>query len=257
VDASIAPPIFYPVALQFVDQQRGWFALSIAGGNLGGASFYATSDGGSSWTKVAGLQGFNGSPGPVHFATPNDGWEAWIGQEIDAYVTHDGGLSWQGTSFLPRGGLGDANAWNSGFASGVLGPNDGMVPADYGGSDPENPKTGIYVTRDAGRTWTLANPAPAYGGVMYFVSPETWVQATEENVFATQNGGADWQASDAAWPEVEGDICSRELQRIAFADADRGWAVLRTKSSVNSVPKIASTFVATEDGGRTWQVLRP
>lgn len=257
-DGSEGPPIFYPLALQFVDAQHGWFALSYAGGTMGGTSFYATKDGGASWSQVGGPHGFTGASGPVHFAGANDGWQAWESPEANAYVTHDGGQNWQATSFSQPAGLGDAWAWNGPFSSGDLGAGNGVIPADhYGGDGPEDAKTGIYVTHDAGRTWTFANPTPAQGGVMYFVSPEIWVQATEEHVFVTQNGGVDWEAADAAWPEAQADMCSREPLRLAFADADHGWALVRTNQVGASGTAVELALLATEDRGHTWRILSP
>lgn len=258
VDPTVAPPTFYPLALQFVDAQVGWFVLAYAGGMLGSSQFFGTDDGGASWRPLAGLQGLNGSWGPVRLVSVDAGWEVWNFGEGDVAVTHDGGRSWQMASLPQPAGLGDAQAWVNQeghyFAEGpAMGPDDGVIPANhYGGDDPDNPKAGLYVTQNAGRSWTFAGRAPGNGGAMFFISPETWVQAAG-NLYVTDNGGADWQAIAVDWPQAVGmsSACVFEPQQIAFADLDHGWALLSSKG-------IAGVFlVTTENGGRSWHALAP
>ncbi len=68
------PPALWLRGLEFVDTQHGWLTAGNAGGNLGFALLYGTTDGGETWEQLAGLQGFSGSGGTVTMANASEGW---------------------------------------------------------------------------------------------------------------------------------------------------------------------------------------
>ncbi len=251
MDPAVAPPLFGPQTLQFLDAQTGWFVLAGASGNHGGTTFYGTTDGGASWRRLSGLFGHNGAYGVVHFASLTDGWEAWSDGRENVQVTHDGGETWERTWFAQDTGVRDDRSWLGSFAYGALGPTEGVIPASHY-EDSSVRKTNIYATHDAGRTWTLVGPAPAADGKMFFLSAETWFQATEQKIYRTEDGGMGWQAVDVRWASALPDnTCSLEPKQLQFADAGHGWALLTNEA------QSTTALVATDDGGQTWRVLNP
>ncbi len=246
VDPNAAPPVFAPLALQFVDARTGWFALLGAGGTESETMIFSTLDGGASWSGLPGVYGFTGSMGPLHFANAQEAWQVRDENPFNVSVTHDAGRSWDEVTFQRPTGSGAASSWLGAFAYGDIGRNVGMVPAqfDYGAGG-----TGIYVTGDAGMTWSLASRAQDSCGVFDFVSASTWLQATVSNLFTTREAGAHWGAVDVTWPTTAAAGVPAPL-RIEFADAQHGWAVISESSD-------SAALVATDDGGHTWRILRP
>lgn len=93
----------------FLNAQQGWF---LTGGEPGaGQEFkdlYGTTDGGRTWSLVAGPSikplapgplGSSGYVGPLAFATPNDGWIAL--QRGGVWQTTDGGKHWSPIKAIP------------------------------------------------------------------------------------------------------------------------------------------------------------
>lgn len=113
----------------------------------------------------------------------------------------------------------------------------------------------LYVTRDAGRTWThrnLAVPGPYQQGAIQTDTPSFFSSGrgvlpvilyverrpTELIAYHTRNGGASWIATT---PLVVKDM----LALSTFADGNHGWVTDRAK------------LYRTVDGGYRWSALAP
>jgi photosystem II stability/assembly factor-like uncharacterized protein len=173
--------------LSFVNATTGWVTgrLPVNGYTL----LYRTRDGGSTWypqslplspTEVSSQLFilpplfFNATDGilPVSFNTGN-------GVSLDVYVTHDGGITWKGTTPLAAStSTVDFIDMSHGWVS------DGTL---------------LYVTSDSGQHWTRLSPGGSFQGItqLDFVSSNIgWaIGATASNALTllkTEDGGHTW-----------------------------------------------------------------
>ena len=170
-----------------LDRARG-FASGSCQGRL--PFLFRTEDGGATWRRqllpAAGQDGPNAGPcfcgigGPV-FPTANDGFLVVTGDVRMVYATHDGGLTWQPTSY-PL----DTNAGGIEFVDPLHGwLRDGRA---------------LYGTANGGATWTLFSQVLDGGPLSFISSSEGWAwlrQGWEETgppaLIHTADGGKTWK----------------------------------------------------------------
>lgn len=200
-------------SIRFASPLRGWLT--------GGAAYnqqFITSDGGSSWTeqhfappaslataKVLALApprmvDSNHSVMPVQFVDSGDN------NSVDFYVSNDGGVTW--TSTTPQS----------------IDPSAGAVVQTADVIDQNNwvfsVKGKIYVTNNAGASWSVSSP--------------DWASHDQ------MGGSADPNAAPS-------------LSSLSFTSVNVGWAILLTEHcSAFKQCKSATELVRTDDGGRTW-----
>lgn len=258
-------------AVQFLDNRHGW---AVGGESLPYADatrgvVLRTRDGGASWTRIqnASLPLLTG----VKFFDANSGIAFGVGstaRPAGVYVTHDGGASWQP---LPGD---DAGQW---LAGDFLDPEAGAVAGTAGQyatlarrrvvrsplATPSlrsfhamrltAPVGGwavgdgglVMTTGDLGRSWQsppgdLPNGASDHFDIHALAVHESnvWIAGSPgTRVFHSPDHGRTWQAFATNH--------FAPLRALAFVDATHGWAV----GDLGSI-------LATNDGGRTWQVQR-
>ena len=67
-----------------------------------------------------------------------------------------------------------------------------------------------------------------------------WAVGARGAILATNDGGAHWHAQDSG--------TTHRIRAVAFADAERGWAIANGKATGG----VASAILTTGDGGETW-----
>ena len=170
-----------------LDEQTAW----VGGVIYAPETFYLfkTSDGGQSWSSqtipvAPGMQGTEVAidNGPI-FTTQSDGIlpVRFTGETLRTgfYATHDGGMNWEFSSFMPGAGTVD-------FVS----PSDGFF---WTGEQ-------FFFTVDGAGTWTTLNPNILFGDSfagMDFVNTNTgWVWTYDPTgqygLFKTTDGGTTW-----------------------------------------------------------------
>jgi hypothetical protein len=249
-----APGLSWRGDLAYVSGDDGWFSANQDDIDAGlGVTLFRTVDGGVSWEEIAKLPPAQASTvstpcfaqPTAAFANPTTGWLAGGGcvtAEFD--VTQDGGATWTPQS-LPLDNLGlelEAPVFTSGQDGSMLGFSGGG-----GGS------VLVYVTVDAGETWT-AHAAPGwYPHAVDFIDADTgWLLSTDTmeagypaGLYATHDGGETWttlQPLDNGPPTVEGFVLNGSV--LDFVSPSLGWTDTRTGT--------ADTILQTTDGGLTW-----
>ncbi|MBN2147650.1 MAG: DUF1906 domain-containing protein [Anaerolineales bacterium] len=243
VEIPGAPPGAVPLALTFIDSERGWLSLSLpssANFNLG--LLYRTQDGGQSWQALP-LPG----AGSVHFNTPEIGWA--LVEDI-LYCTRDGGQSWTVQSpILP----GEAGAVFYSLPT-FFDPQSGLLPVTL--LDPYSPRMEIYATADGGLTWTMVSALPLQPEdalldaslLTTFLDPQHWwVAHSSGDLHLSQDGGHTWQLYQATLP--------RGALKMAFEEPQAGWLLTSGGDCTSLGCTLFSGLWQTSDGGLTWMPL--
>lgn len=233
--------------VQFLDSLRGCAAAS--GGNV-----LVTDDGGESW-RPARAEGVPGTAlFDLQFVDAAHGWAAGPGAVVRST---DGGESWHRVVRSV-----DDDASPTAFAVHFLDDSHGWLASDGGK---------LMRTDDGGRNWVAVplplkkDEHPILRDVTFLDDARGWVVGDGGVIFHTEDGGTTWmrQANGVpvvrplekgekprhdVLPELEGLPEKLALQAIAFADANRGWAVGSWSDVAQSV------VLGTRDGGASWAV---
>ncbi len=122
-----------------------------------------------------------------------------------------------------------------------------------------NAGKGIWITRDAGRSWTLSLTAPeprTFYDSCFINDQEGWVVfGLLPHLFHTQDGGATWQPMAVAVIQTSDTPVnpgSLFMTRIYFKDSRQGIGTF----VIDSFPHWGGSIVArTEDGGKHWREI--
>jgi photosystem II stability/assembly factor-like uncharacterized protein len=246
----------------FLDADHGWIGWS----DSKGMNLARTGNGGKLWEQVT----FPGTDHPVKFSFINER-EGWLLTSGDAammhsrkkiYHTGDGGKTWElisgDTGYIPGDSATPDALPQVGISTSLVFRNaeDGFVTMD-------NPVSGtmlLYRTRDGGKSWrpvSLTAPEGISGAIAYSrlsapvfsggqltagIMPAMLHIGDRDVVtlYRTEDGGASWRPVAVPDPQAIADP-----DRIAFADADHGWAVSGD-----------GRIMRTNDGGESWQTVQ-
>lgn len=243
--------------LTFLDANNGWMLADLGvGAGSNAVAVYQTSDGGATWSRKftndpnlhnAGdslpLGGLKSGLGMLNMRT------AWVygvvysSGTIYLHRTDDGGITWAPVRSLslPKGAEDSELGIDPGqmqFVSATV----GFMALRMSGVVTE---TALYVTTDAGNTWSLTPTLIRGGGSADFLS------ATEVVIY---NGDQFYATRDAArtWSIIPPDVAfSETFAMMDFVSALTGW-VITVDLSTNH-----RTLYRTSDGGATWLPVVP
>jgi hypothetical protein len=264
--------------LGFLDARHGWLvtdsgrtAFDKTNTSLVGQpitrSAYATSDGGRTWALLTTVHEGDGSTlgtialacsmNGLTFTSLNDGWLTWdsscsIGAtappppptpvKAQVAVTHDGGRTWQPV-VLPSVGSGQdymCTAHPPVFTS-----SQGVLAVDCGGISSAG-FSGVYTTRDGGRSWTFRR-LPFFSQQLDFVDANTgWTfDARTVSLYRTTDSGSNWV-------RVKQFVGEQNPNGLSFVSSTVGFALTARYSADGKSGY--STMWSTTDGGLTWSV---
>ena len=257
---SVPLPPYEANEIVFSDPSHGWLLASQPDPNLqpnaAGSTgqlghFFATTDGGSTWTELAwpwaSVNGFAG----VQFRRPGDGWRGTGASEPTVYSTVDGGASWQPHALPLNSQANPVPASKSDFAFNTfvnLLPGAGVLAIiSYRESVAySSPTFNAYTSFDGGTTWRSVEPPPdsTAWDFAYQDSSHWWAMPP----------GTLWKSSYAgrSWQRVSQQV-DYWVYRPQIIDAKHAWAVLYP---LNGKP--GTGLAMTSDGGVHWtQVNTP
>lgn len=237
-------------AVNFADDLHGWVMVSIAAAAsdplpLPHEKFWATEDGGSTWTFLDG-DGLVRSP--IHFQPPTVAFlDADRGVASNTACgnltryeykrTIDGGRTW--TPIGPPAGaalqdltvVSISAVWTSGRTNCTRG-------------QPVPPRRGAYLSRDLGRSWQFldvsAEPIESRVRAMLVAEDQSIELSYSDTTYRSADGGASWAR---IWPEPT----------TQFEAADGKYAVAFAGPSVGMAISASGRLLRSTDGGRIWQ----
>ena len=245
----------YVQNLTFADPSHGWvLARQYARDFIAGGHLWATSDGGTHWTKVGHVV----RSGASEFTSARQGWHLVVGDPLswDAtglYVTDDGGVSWHTYNVAPGAKV---------ISLPVFAGQQGLIATQAGASH-----VTLLFTSDGGQTWKATAPVNVPAPTVYLQNPSSaflWTvevggpkdpggpAALEDILYITHDAGRTWQRI-----QMRGRTLQRLLRegygisKIQFLRDDRVGFML-----VNSLvfsPQTGSIVLVTDNGGLTWQ----
>ncbi len=250
--SSTATP-FSSGKIAFLDENNGWMMadLGVGAGSMA-VSVFQTSDGGVTWNRqytndpnlegagdslpmgglkydiapltmqTAWIYGVTYSTGTAYLFRTDDAGKTWSLAPLDLSIEAQGAeLSVDQLKFLSN-------------TQGVLilrinGPMIRMV---------------VYITNDAGNTWTPSGETVPGGNLGDIVSAQEIVFYGTDQFYVTQDAGATW---NVVAPDV---VFGESLTMMEFASASIGWVITTDPSGHHTLYK-------TENGGATWFPVIP
>lgn len=254
----------YGSSVHFLDDQHGFVLVEPEHGMSSRPGvLYGTTDGGRSWTEVAGADRVPFA-GKVGFSSGSTGWI--VGHQVSTTpellaFTADGGLTW--TVQDPPQPPPDFPPGQVSVASPPL-PVGGRLllhAAFWPGSARADAYRSLLYTVDApGQPWVFLTDLPDSGALSFLPEGHGWLWAG-----APQNTGSTAPVTGAfritadgghTWAEVKPESSLQGLLdqgynivQLDFVSARTGWALLRSPGP--NPPRLARTT----DGGKTWTVL--
>jgi photosystem II stability/assembly factor-like uncharacterized protein len=236
-----------PAWVRFVDPQHGWILVKdVSSSNFSFGRLYVTTDGGQSWTAREAPLG-----DPITFVDSKTGWTAGGPAGDRLYVTHDAGRTWKRQQVQPPPGTErDRIAYALPAKSG-----DGLVlPVTLAAS--ARSTVAWYLSRDAGRTWRLANRVatadqlgPGVEVPVAVAGSDTWVSMlpSTRHLVRLRDGGATLAMQTPA-------TAPAGVQELQFASATAGWALAASGTcDPNSPCAPGRVLFRTSDGGASWR----
>lgn len=245
---------FSEARLSFLDESSGWAFVDLgAGAGSDAVAVYQTTDGGATWNQTYTNDPNNSNAGDTlplggikSGLTPLNMQTAWVSGVVYSdgtvylYRTDDGGAHWsQVTSLtLPP----DAQTTQVGFDPvQFVGAQDAFVTVHI---PTDQTQMAVYISHDAGNTWTLTPTLIPNGRTADFLS------ATEAVIY---DGSQFYVTHDAAqiWSQVSPNVTFGDnFAAMDFVNASTGWVLTADADNHRS-------FYRTDDGGATWSAVIP
>jgi len=237
----------YLRSVAFASDTRGWVGTLTASKRL-----LETSDGGATWTPVAGLPSLAPSAicglSVVNESVVYASGTNYPNRPARVMKTVDGGASWQGFDMVPHASL----LVDTYFPT----PERGWVVGGKAqGPNPtrDDVKAVVLHTTDGGRTWvnqiaalTDELPLGEWGWKINFLDDRVGFVSLESfergAILKTIDGGGSWTRFD-----INDQQKNANLEGIGFLDEDHGWV-----GGWGTADFKGGFSSETTDGGRTW-----
>ena len=242
--------------LSFVDAKNGWMMADLGvGAGSNAIAVFQTTDGGYTWDKS-----YSNDPNEATASAslplggiksdlvPQDESQAWVTGtvyapgEVYLYRTVDHGKSWKQVNLpLPP----EVQNFELGIDKDQMkfvSATDGYIALRMSG---DATQTAVYVTRDAGNTWSLTPTVLDGAGASTFLTGQDAIIYNGEQFQVTSDGAQTWTA-------VSPDISfSETFVGMDFVNLMSGWVISMDPSTNHR------SLYRTQDGGATWLPIVP
>jgi len=250
-------------APHFLNAQEGWLDVQrnhTMGTGTTTNDVFHTTDGGSHWSKLATDEQIHQNASAFGRDTGisfKDGQNIWDTVDVVpsaatgviptnpvAYVTHDGGKTWQQQTLPSIPGLASTSYATT---PPVFFGNYGLMPVKTTSTTSGNSALSIYVTNDGGIHWS-SRPQTAFDAEHVYILDQQhiWVADMDGSIHESQNGGQSWNTLGSIGKNSVSVVADIDM---SFTDPNTGWIV--------PAPDIrnGSRLLHTTDGGHTWQSI--
>ncbi len=234
-----------PAWVRFVDALHGWILVKeVSSSNFSFGRLYRTTNGGRTWTAMDAPLG-----DPVTFVDQRTGWTAGGPAGDRLFVTRDAGRTWKAQAVPPPAGTGGRVA----YALPVKAGGAVLLPVTVATST--RATVAWYASRDAGRTWRLANRVatgdhlgPGVRVPVAAAGSGSWVSvlpSSRRMVRLREGGDAVAVQSTPTGPAG--------VEDLQFTTASVGWALASSgPCAPGALCAPGRVLFRTGDGGSTW-----
>jgi photosystem II stability/assembly factor-like uncharacterized protein len=242
--------------LSFTDAQNGWLLADLGvGAGSNAVAVFQTTDGGASWEKT-----YTNDPNEKNASNtlplggvksdlvPLDMNQAWVTGvlyapgEVYLYRTTDQGKSWKQVTLPLAPGAQNFELGIDRDQMKFVSPMDGYIALRLSG---DATQTAVYVTHDAGNTWSLTPTVLNGAGASSFLTRQDALIYNGEQFQSTRDAAQTWSA-------VVPDISFGEtFAGMEFVNLISGWVITIDPSTNHR------SLYRTHDGGSTWLPVLP
>lgn len=249
-DVGLPPDASEPLSLAALDHRTAWVAVGLeASSQFRRGLLWITRDGGATWRARPLPTG-----GAVLVGPPGTVWLVGGPVADRLYASRDGGERWQPWPLPPTPS--PAGATPTAQLAATLPDGRVVLALTVPG---ERARVHLYTAADRPGRWEPAGSltlpvelAPGVPAPVAAVDGRTWLVVSPDGsrAWRTRDGGRRWEVwAPRGLPAA--------VTAVAFADADRGWAVVRWDDC--PAPKEGCRgygwLYGTEDGGRSWTAV--
>jgi photosystem II stability/assembly factor-like uncharacterized protein len=242
--------------LFFLDEENGWMLADLGvGAGSNAVAVFQTIDGGLTWEQTytndpnqSNAQDSLPLSGIKSDIIARDMSTAWVSGviyapgEVYLFRTDDGGRSWTPVALsLPDGAQNSELGIDDGHMN-FVSARRGFIAIRILG---ESTQTALYVTDDAGETWTLTPSIINGAGETEFLSDEETILYNGEQFYVTRDAARSWVTVS---PDI---VFAETFAYMEFVNTMSGWIItLDPTTNHRSVYR-------TSDGGATWFPVIP
>jgi photosystem II stability/assembly factor-like uncharacterized protein len=242
--------------LTFIDAENGWMLAGLGiGAGSNAVAVFQTTDGGATWEQTYtndpnDLKAANSLPlgGLKSDLIPMDMKTAWVtgltyaSGDIYLYRTDNGGQSWMPVEVELPPDAKDSQIVIDKNQLDFVSKTDGYLVLHISG---ESVQTAVYVTRDAGHTWSLTPTVIDGAGPSSFLTPQEMILYDSTDFQLTRDAAQSWTS---VAPNIAlGDT----FVAMDFVNLMSGWVITMDPSSNHR------SLYRTQDGGQTWLPVVP
>ena len=246
---------FSGARITFLDAKDGWALADLgAGAGSNAVAVYQTGDGGITWVQTyindpnhpnAGdslpLGGLKSDIIPINMQSAFVSGVTYASGSVYLYRTDDGGHAWSPVNVQVPPGTENAQMGIEDGAMKMVSASEGFLLVRIAGN---NTQTAVYITTDAGKTWSLTPTLIPESGRADFLSAQEAVVYNGAQFYVTKDAARTWSIIP---PDV---VFGDTLTGMDFASAASGWVVTLDPTGHRS-------FYRTTDGGATWFPVIP
>ena len=241
--------------LSFIDVNNGWMLADLGvGAGSNAIAVFQTKDGGATWTQTytndpnlpnAGdslpLGGIKSGLTPLNMQTAWVSGVTYASGTVYLFRTDDGGHTWTPVTLeLPAG----AENFELGIDKDQMqfvSATDGFLAVRMSG---EATQTAVYITNDAGSTWTLTPTLIPNAGASEFLSAQEAIIYNGEQFYVTHDAARTWNTVS---PNI---VFGDSFADMDFVNPNTGWVITVDPANHRSLNR-------TTDGGATWSPELP